>query len=268
MDLGRPSISYLADHVIEGAIVFPAAGYIEQGLAMASLLDDGQASYTLENLSFLRPLVFPTLKDPIVRATFDRSLREFHIYGQTDDETNSWTLHAMGRVLALPPSRTGAESLAEVKERIRESVDVAELYDRLAAHGLAYGPHFRTVRNLMRNGDEILAELEVIQGPSEELEAYRLHPALLDGAIQTLVGAISQGELQESTYLPVGVGRVVFHAGSGAPLWAHGRVIEQSSDGFEGDLILYRADGSVAAEILGVQMQGAPHDEAHARTAA
>ena len=124
-----------------------------RALAMASLLDDGQASYTLEDLSFLRPLVFPTLKDPIVRATFDRSLREFHIYGQTDDETDSWMLHAMGRVLALPPPRTGAESLAEVKERIRESVDVGELYDRLAAHGLAYGPHFRTVRNLMRNGD-------------------------------------------------------------------------------------------------------------------
>ena len=252
-DLGRPSISYLADHVIEEAIVFPAAGYIEQGLAMASLLDGGQASYTLEDLSFLRPLVFPTLKDPIVRATFDRSAREFHIYGQTDDETDSWTLHAMGRVLTLPPPRTGAESLAEVKERIRESVDVGELYDRLAAYGLAYGPHFRTIRNLMRNGAEILAELEVIQGPSEELEAYRLHPALLDGAIQTLVGAIGQGKLQESTYLPAGVGRVVFHAGTGAPLWAHGRVIDQSSDGFEGDLILYRADGSIAAEIRGIR---------------
>ena len=124
--------------------------------------------------------------------------------------------------------------MAEVKERIGESVDVGELYDRLAAHGLAYGPHFRTVRNLMWNGAEILAELEVIQGPSDELEAYRLHPALLDGAIQTLVGAIGQGNLQELTYLPAGLGRVVFHAGSGAPLWTHGRVTNQSSDGFEG----------------------------------
>ncbi|MDP3067357.1 MAG: SDR family NAD(P)-dependent oxidoreductase, partial [Methylocystis sp.] len=183
---------------------------------------------------------------------YDRSLREFQIYGQTDDETQSWTLHAMGRVLALPSPRSGAESLAEVKERIRESVDVAELYDRLAAHGLAYGPHFRTIRTLTRNGDEILAELEVIQGPSEELEAYRLHPALLDGAIQTLVGAIGD-KLQESTYLPVGVGRVVFHAGSGAPLWAYGSVNDHSSEGFEGDLILYRADGSVAAEVLGIR---------------
>ncbi|MEF3366289.1 type I polyketide synthase [Methylocystis sp. 9N] len=252
-DLGRPSISYLADHVIEGAIVFPGAGYIEQGLAIAALLDEGQASYTLEGLSFLRPLVFPTLKDPIVRATFDRNLREFHIYSQTDDESVSWTLNAMGRVLALPPPRSGTESLAEVKERIGESVDVAELYDRLAAHGLAYGPHFRTIRNLTRNGDEILAELEIIQGPSDELDAYRLHPALLDGAIQTLVGAIGQGELEESTYLPVGVGRVVFHSGAGAPLWAHGRVIDQSSEGFEGDLVLYRADGGVAAEILGIR---------------
>jgi len=252
-DLGRPSISYLADHVIGGAIVFPGAGYIEQGLALASLLDEGQASYTLENLSFLRPLVFPALKDPIVRATFDPSLREFQIYGQTDEETDAWTLHATGRVIALPAPRPQAESLAQVKERIREPLDAAELYDRLSAHGLAYGPHFRTVRNLTRDGQEILAELDNIQGPSQELEAYRLHPALLDGAIQTLVGAIGEGELEESTYLPAGVDRVIFYPGSGDPRWAHGRVKDRRADGFEGDLVLYREDGGVAAEVLGIR---------------
>ncbi len=64
-----------------------------------------------------------------------------------------------------------------------EPLDSADLYERLAAIGLDYGPAFQGLEAAWRLGEEIYAEVSL--APEQEPEAGRfgLHPALLDAAL-------------------------------------------------------------------------------------
>jgi len=47
-------VPYLADHVVQGTIVFPGAGYLEMALAAARLIH-GEGPSEVEDLTFARP---------------------------------------------------------------------------------------------------------------------------------------------------------------------------------------------------------------------
>ena len=60
-------LGYLNDHVVQGAPLFPAAGYIEMSLA-AGALHYGEAALDLENFEIMRPLVLADGQEPILQT--------------------------------------------------------------------------------------------------------------------------------------------------------------------------------------------------------
>ncbi|MFI1769794.1 SDR family NAD(P)-dependent oxidoreductase [Streptomyces sp. NPDC020800] len=102
------------------------------------------------------------------------------------------------------------------------AADVDELYARLAATGLGYGPLFQAVRAAWRRGDELFAEVALAEGT--EVSGFGVHPALLDAALHVtgLERAAGRGPL-----LPLGWSDVTVHA-SGA-LAARVRVAPSAS---------------------------------------
>ncbi len=73
-------------------------------------------------------------------------------------------------------------------------LDVEELYDRLAAAGLEYGPAFQGMQGVWRRGEELFVELERSAAESElGAGAFGLHPALLEAALQPLAATSDVG---------------------------------------------------------------------------
>ncbi|WP_307835624.1 polyketide synthase dehydratase domain-containing protein, partial [Streptomyces clavuligerus] len=62
-------------------------------------------------------------------------------------------------------------------------VDLTGAYERLAEAGHAYGPAFRCVRALWRQGDDLLADVRLPDENVSEAQRYGLHPALFDAAV-------------------------------------------------------------------------------------
>ncbi|NLT07730.1 MAG: hypothetical protein GXY03_15680, partial [Solirubrobacterales bacterium] len=67
-------------------------------------------------------------------------------------------------------------------------------YRRLATAGLAYGPAFRLVRAAWRDGARTFAEIDLPGTHVAEACRHRIHPALLDAALQIAHPAATGGE--------------------------------------------------------------------------
>ena len=210
----------LADHVVDGAITFPGAGYAEMALAAARLYF-GLPACALENLEIRTPVVFQAQQARLFRLTLDTHTAGFTIETRPRVSDEPWTLNVTGRLLASGPAsreapRVPPEALAGFAAQ--PVIDAATLYAGASAIGLDYGETFRWVTSLRTDGDAALAELAVPAALADTLDAYVLHPALMDSGFHPLFallagesGAAADGS--RAAYVPVQMGRIDFHGG-------------------------------------------------------
>ena len=110
------------------------------------------------------------------------------MYSRPDGaDEQPWTRHASG-ILASGAGRSTFEATPWPPPGA-EPLQVAGLYDQLAAAGFGYGPVFRGVRAAWRHGEDVLADVALPEAAAADAAAFGLHPALLDAALHTLAFA-------------------------------------------------------------------------------
>jgi acyl transferase domain-containing protein/acyl carrier protein len=256
---------YLADHRIQGHMVFPGAGYVETALALGlEAANDGRGNASglgsLEDVEFQKLLMIdPAAEVSFLRASYEAEQGRILIHSRMRTSTN-WTLHAAAKFLPTKPEEATILPLDELRRRIGEEVAPAEMYASLRKQGLEYGPAFQGMQRLWRNGSEILAQLTVRD--TTDLERYIVHPSLLDAAFQTLAIAAADNEMARGgLYLPVGIDRLRVHARPGASAWVVGRVTRCNARLVEGDLELCDDTGRVLVAVRGVRFQSLPAEQ-------
>jgi acyl transferase domain-containing protein/acyl-CoA synthetase (AMP-forming)/AMP-acid ligase II/acyl carrier protein len=175
---------WLADHVIGGAALVPATGFVE----MAVRAGDEVGCGTLDELVVLAPLILPAATgvrvQVVVGPADDSGRRPVDCYARpaTDDSEPGWTRHATGLLGGTETARPETEPAVWPPQDATE-VDLAHAYDSLADGGLAYGPAFRGVRAAWRRGDEMFAEVRLPDAELGHADRFGIHPALLDAAL-------------------------------------------------------------------------------------
>jgi acyl transferase domain-containing protein/acyl carrier protein len=173
---------WLADHVAAGVTMVPGAVLADLALTAAEHAGaPGVGELTLE-----APLVLtPDGVEVMVRAGEPDAAgrRALSVHARTA-AGQPWTRHASGVAgagEAAWPARAPAGAAADGAVQVTG----ADLYGRLSAAGLEYGPAFRGVRSAWRDGDDVCAEVGL---PDAVTDAgrYRIHPALLDAALHAL----------------------------------------------------------------------------------
>ncbi|MDR0458592.1 MAG: polyketide synthase dehydratase domain-containing protein, partial [Burkholderiaceae bacterium] len=223
----------LADHVFDGGIVFPGAGYVEMALTAACAFF-GTSNAAVENMEILAPVVFAANQIKIFRLTVDPGTARFLIESRDRMSDNAtWTKNAAGRLLASgnllrAGSANGSERrdldamMAAAGTKVELPLDL--LYK--SASGMEYGPAFRWVRKLWLAGDMAqakfdlaVAELEApaaIGGPAA-LAGYNLHPLLIDNGFHPLFPLLGRIEDIEKAslpaHIPVQLGRIDYLRG-------------------------------------------------------
>jgi acyl transferase domain-containing protein/NADPH:quinone reductase-like Zn-dependent oxidoreductase/acyl carrier protein len=263
--LGRRATAFLQDHRVREAVVVPAAVFVEIALAAGHVAVPG-AALALHELAVQVPLVIPERGEArvqiIVAPPGEQGRRvEIHAMAAGAGEAR-WVRHAAGVLWPVPAGATVAgEPLAALRARIVEGagreVDVAALYAGYRALGLDHGPAFQSIEQAWCADGEALSVLRVPAPVAGGAAAFHLHPAVLDGAFQTVRAAIPDHEAQE-LYLPVDIERVQRLGAPGARVWCHARVrpvdpATRHSRSF--DLVLFsadeRGDDRAVAEIRG-----------------
>ncbi|WP_052407896.1 type I polyketide synthase, partial [Allokutzneria albata] len=215
--LSTSTHSWLADHVVMGAIVVPGTGLVELAVRAADEVGCG----VLEELTLQAPLVLPEdggVQVQLAVAAPDESGRRALTLHSRRDE-GAWTLHAIGSV--APVAAAPNFSLEEWPPAGVTAASVETLYDDFDATGLSYGPTFRGLTAAWTRGDEIFAEVELPEAIQGEAGKFGLHPALLDAALHSLVVGESS---DEGARLPFAWSGVSLHASGASALRVHVKI--------------------------------------------
>ncbi|MEU4254426.1 SDR family NAD(P)-dependent oxidoreductase, partial [Amycolatopsis sp. NPDC026612] len=168
---------WLAEHVVNGQVLFPGTGFVE----LAIRAGDEAGCARLGELTLLAPLVLPA-REPVqvqVRVAAEQAdgTRGLMIYSRSGSG-HDWVQHATG-TLRPGVAATGTTGL-ETWPPAATPVDIDTFYAELEALGLVYGPRFRGVESVWKGtGNEWFAEVAL----DAEADGFGVHPALLDAAL-------------------------------------------------------------------------------------
>jgi phthiocerol/phenolphthiocerol synthesis type-I polyketide synthase C len=263
--IGAARPAYLADHTVQGRVLFPAAGYIEAALAAGAETFPGQA-ILLADLEFQEALELSVEAETRVQLVVVQELpgeATFRVASLAGAGPSVQGQHARGTIRALPaaaePGPAAPAPLERLRDRCGAELDADEFYTFLRRKRLEYGPAFRRVAAVARGDGEAMAR--VVTPPPGQ--GYTLHPTLLDAAFQSLVATLpAAADPMDELLLPVGLAELRLHRAptAGEELWVHTRRAEGAGTGaaLRGDAWLLDARGAVLATVAGLRARRLP----------
>lgn len=203
---------WLADHVVAGTVLLPAAAFVE----MALHAGESAGAPVLDELALTAPLSLPadgTVELQVKVSGPDGTGRRtvlFHARPHTPAGDRPWHRHASGTLVPeQQPTDPGAAATATATGAgsgsgsgatpwpppgavpLHAADPDADPYEPLAGSGLSYGPAFRGLRAAWRLGKKLYAEVALPEAAGAPLPGaggpgFALHPALLDTALHAL----------------------------------------------------------------------------------
>jgi polyene macrolide polyketide synthase len=266
---GRLSLSthpWLAEHAVQGSVLLAGAALLELALHVGGRLDCG----LVEELVLESPLVLAeqaAVELQLTVGALDQAGRHsLAIFSRPQPagggvfSAGEWTRHASGTLVSQ--SERASEAAAAVQQRAAlagswpppgsESVDVEDLYERLAELGLEYGAAFQGLGAAWRRGEELFAEVSLSEQEREQASSFGMHPALLDAALHTVALASLGSEPGQSTRLPFSFSGVELYTSGASSL----RVcLSASSQADALSLVVADANGAALASIDSLVMR-------------
>ncbi|GAA2730206.1 SDR family NAD(P)-dependent oxidoreductase [Streptomyces nogalater] len=189
--ISRDTQPWLGDHAVHGLALLPGTAFAD--LALRAAREAG--CDRVEDLTLSAPLPLPEREGVQVQAVVgepdDEGRRSLEIHARPDtDDTLPWVLHATGRLAPGTGPRPAPDPSPWPPAGAREA-DLEGAYDRLAAHGYAYGPAFRGLRRVWHTDTDLFAEVALADEQHRDAARFVLHPALLDAALHTLLPGVA-----------------------------------------------------------------------------
>ncbi|ORB86283.1 polyketide synthase [Mycobacterium kansasii] len=257
-DVGTDVSPWLGDHKVFGQPIMPAAAFAEIALAAASEalgVSTDSIGITQFEVEQMLPLSNHTQLTTQLIRNGDSQIR-IEIYSRSPDA--EFRRHATARAEQAQPGVARSYPQAQRSSNVT-SVSPADFYTLLRQTGQHHGPAFAALSRIARLPDGS-AETEItLPDEAPRHPGYRLHPAMLDAALQSLGAAIPDGEVAGSTeasYLPVSFEkiRVYRDIGRHARCRAHLANLDGGA-GKLGNIVLIDDAGQVAAEIDGIYLR-------------
>ena len=210
---------------------------------------------------FERALVLAEGQPRAVQVALTREMDgrlSWSLFAETPGGTSDapvFTRHAHGHLQQAEASDAGESvDLEAIRQRCPAEGSADEHYRLFAGVQIDYGPAFQGVESLSVGEGEAIARLRAAPADGRR---YRLHPALLDAALQVLAAGLSD---VSATLVPVSVSRLRSHRAAPASadgLWAHA-IWKRMGPRVSGDVRLLTATGELVAEVEGIGLAPLP----------
>ncbi|WP_437672444.1 beta-ketoacyl synthase N-terminal-like domain-containing protein [Sorangium sp. So ce131] len=277
-------LPYLNDHVVQGTVVYPGAGYIEMMLSAArELFDAGDQDVELSDIEFRKALFLrsDTLRSdtglhagtetdsgadprPRVQLVCDGEQGRATVASRAGGEGQPWTEHASATVRLAPRARrAGQISLDAWRAEHPRETPQHDCYRYLKSLGLHYGPRFQGVVALWRGASSAVARVSLHDEDRAAPGGYTLHPALLDACFQVLLATTmppdGAGDRGPGVYLPTHIESLRLHGPVPERLWVRSRIAAFDEHLMRGDLVACDDDGNVVLELRGAVARSLEH---------
>ncbi len=261
--------SFLADHRVMGATLFPGTAFIELALAAAAAATDGgDGPFTLAHLTLSEPL--PLHDETVTLQTMltpeADGLLSVQIASIEPGNEEVAHTHATGAVRPADVSSLPTADLPALRARCTQAVDVTSFYESLADKQLEYGPAFRGVTELWHGEGVALGRVELPDAAGAG-EPFRLHPALLDACFHVIGAAVAAREAG----VPVGITGFTILKPAATQLWCAAEILHGSGANertLSCRLLLLDDAGELVAYLERLDLVSAPSDMRHRQSTA
>ena len=254
------TVDWLIDHQIDGTVVFPGMGFIENGLAAASEALD-ETSLQLFDITFDRPLVLHAHEHWDLQAQVTREGRgaRVHLYSREGGSVGEWAHHCS--MNARPPDTIDpvitSGDRAKVMARCSTAVSAADFYEQWDRRGNHWGPGFQGIVELRTAAGEAIAQLQAPTNIAAQCALHPAHPAILDACVQTLAATV--GESRAGSFVGKSIGSMRVHSQLGeSPLWSHAVLSSALTSGtrtISGDVFVTDRDEQIVIEMRDVRFE-------------
>lgn len=222
---------WLADHVVAGSIILPAAGMVAiVAEAARQLAETSKRLEAIEfhDLSFLQGVVVPDddrILETVLHVAPHHSVSEWFTFGIFSlPKEASWIKHATGAFTlhyddnGMP---LGLEDWSRIVEEFKDGRAAASrteadvVYEWLSnTGGVTLGSSFRSISSISfcKSGRQLWVDGIVTDtqhtAPYEQESAYFMHPTSLDALFQAAVLSCSDGLSNQNANIPIGVDRL------------------------------------------------------------
>ena len=260
---GLQHTGFFSDHRIAGTIVLPTTAELEVATVVGRT-HFGSSRVSFESAMHHQAMSFAKGEDRTVRVLVNPQKPDrasFKLVSADSANSKVWHTHMTGTLRKSDPAPAAALSTTQVQARCRQTMPVAEFYERLYKLGLEYGPSFRGVRELHLGQHESLAKVQLADGLANT--KYAMHPAFLDACLHAyplvLDGAEATKSDRHSAYLPVALEEFRCHQDRIGKAWAHIRLRSIEKDDTQVvDIRVYDDAEQPVADLKGLTVRLLP----------
>jgi acyl transferase domain-containing protein/thioesterase domain-containing protein/acyl carrier protein len=233
-----------------GESLVPGTGYL-QLTAAAITRDRFEPGVQFEDVFFLAPLTVRSgeKKELRVRLRRQRSGYRFSILSQEKE----WIEFASGQISRNQQTIPASQKIDEIRARCSSRrIDFDEEHRTRQEKFFDFGPRWQNLKCLHIGDREALAELQLRQDFTSDLDTWQLHPALLDLATGSSLYLIKGYDDTDAMYLPLSYKRIVFYRPITGKVYSHIRSLQENATKREiatFDITLLEETGQVLAEI-------------------
>ncbi len=193
---------YFADHRVKNQCVLPGVVYLEMAYAAGSLFSSPSSSIVLTDIVWVKPLVLA--ENSTCMATLNAVVIGEKISFEISVDS---TIHMQGNLQFSENSHPAMEycNVSEIKKSCRQELTREKIYQNFKTISLQYGTTFQVIETCWVGEQQALSRL-CFNDLTED--TYTLHPAILDGALQTAMQLFTS-----TTQLPFSIGNIdILHA--------------------------------------------------------
>ncbi len=253
--------TYLADHVVDGGAVMPAAAYAEMALAASlawfSEIDSEHLQWEIENLEIRAPIVLDHSKT--LRFKLLPKDGTFIISSRDRLSDGLWSENVVGRLLGHTNRKQPANIIISASTKNSEKhISSIGHYKLTEAVGLSYGPTFQGVEEVWVSALTAIARLKSAEKLSINTKEYQLHPSLLDAGFQVLVDLFSEKVEQgsQAALIPVQIGKLYYYQDVTDLAYLSVSVIKQSPQSIVANYLFLNNVGEVLVELKNCRFRG------------
>ena len=226
-DLNASTVPWVKDHVLQGAVIVPAAAFAETAFAAARSLFNNSYPLILSKLVFDRFMFAPDCEG-CLESTVEETSDEYILTVRSHEAARGkWIQHC--HINIIPPvgdEFNASDKIIDVEsisKRCVHTVLSEDFHNRAREFGFQLGPTFKGVQvsSISEDGLEGLVYAEAPPSVQREFHRYVYHPAFMDSILQAFAALLAEpdirkqrlsGEAWQSMYrVPKSIKSIILH---------------------------------------------------------
>ncbi|KAL0932749.1 polyketide synthase [Colletotrichum truncatum] len=260
--LDLKEVPWLMDHIVNGQVVFPGAGYMAMAGEAMRQVSHGEDAYTIRDMSITTGLTLPKEKKMELYTRMipdDKPCEEGQWYNFKimSYDGHHWLTHCSGFIRSGAEAERTSITWSQAEQEFSRKIEAEAWYKAVKAIGIDWQTAFQGLDQITASPTTREATASVYD--FEDTTHYAAHPTLLDQILQINLIAQTHGQKRrlDTILLPTFVSRLGVLGNQELCMRTYG-CIKESPEGIIANSSIYTENGKPTVYLEGLSYSELP----------